>query len=83
MVVPSATDLIKFAVSVSGVNAGVDNGYSSSDELFQSDHRSAFQGRALLVVRSRRQAGQVTIRATAEGMPSAETVLDVVQPIAR
>ena len=45
-VVPEAANLIKFTVTGAGANAGVDNGDPASDELFQADQRSVFQGRA-------------------------------------
>ena len=74
-VVPDAAHLVKFTVTGPGTNAGVDNGDPLSDELFQADQRSVFQGKALLVVRSKRQAGQVTVKAVVESLPAAELVL--------
>ena len=69
--------MIKFAVSGPGTNAGVDNGDPASGELFQADQRSAFQGRALLVVRSKRQPGEIVVKATAEGLePATLTLLE-------
>jgi beta-galactosidase len=69
--VPDASHLIKFTVTGPGTNAGVDNGDPASSELFQTDERSVFQGRALLVVRSRRQPGEITVKATADGLEPA------------
>ena len=51
------------------------NGDPASDELFQADRRSAFQGRALLVIRSTRQPGSITAKATADGLESATLAL--------
>jgi beta-galactosidase len=76
-VVPDATNLVRFAVTGPGTNAGVDNGDPASSELFQADQRSVFQGRALLVVRSRRQAGEISVKATADGLPAAVLALKV------
>lgn len=69
--VPDASHLVKFVVAGPGTNAGVDNGDPASDELFQADRRSVFQGRALLVVRSGRQPGEISVTATAEGLEPA------------
>ena len=71
VVVPDAAQLVTFKVTGAGTNAGVDNGDPASDELFQADTRSVFQGRALLVVRSKRQPGEMTVKATAEGLEAA------------
>jgi beta-galactosidase len=77
IVVPDARPEIAFTVSGPGTNAGVDNGDVLSDELFQSDRRSAWQGRAQLIVRSQRQAGKIVVRATATGLPAAELAIPV------
>ena len=78
--VPDATNLIHFTVTGAGVNAGVDNGDFVSDELFQADQRSAFKGRALLVVRAKRQPGEVVIKASADGFDSTSITLPVNKP---
>jgi beta-galactosidase len=75
ILVPDAAQLIKFTVTGAGTNAGVDNGDPASDELFQADQRSVFQGRALLVVRTKRQAGEISVKATAEGLEPATLTL--------
>jgi len=47
----------------------VDNGNAATDEPFQADHRKAFSGMALLIVRSKAgEAGKVKIVATSEGL---------------
>ena len=66
---PDATNQIQFAVSGPGRIAAVDNGDSASLEPFQADHRAAFHGMALVIVRSvKGSAGSVTITATSEGL---------------
>ena len=77
IVVPDANHLIKFAVTGPGSNAGVQNSDSTSDELFQADHRHAYEGRMLLVVRTKRQPGEITVKATAEGLEPAILVMKV------
>lgn len=75
VVVPGAGHLIKFIVTGPGTNAGVDNADPASSELFQADQRSAFQGRALLVVRAKRQPGEITVQAFSDGLESASIKL--------
>ena len=62
--VPTANDLIDFKVEGAGAIEAVDNGNAASVEPFHSDHRRAFNGLALLIVRSRaRQAGSIAVSA--------------------
>ncbi|MEI7728659.1 MAG: glycoside hydrolase family 2 TIM barrel-domain containing protein [Verrucomicrobiota bacterium] len=75
VVVPDAKQRIIFKVSGAGTNAGVDNDDPTTEEFFQGDQRTAFGGRALLVVRSKRQPGEIAVEATAEGLESANLKL--------
>lgn len=75
VLVPEATNMIHFAVAGQGMHAGVDNGDPASSELFQADKRSVFQGRALLVIRGKRQAGDITVSASSEGLQTARVTL--------
>jgi beta-galactosidase len=54
----------------------VDNGNPATVESFQADHRKAFSGMALLIVRSEAgKAGRVKITATADGLRAGETTV--------
>jgi len=45
----------------------VDNGNAATEEPFQADHRKAFNGLALLIVRSKTgEAGKVRVVATSD-----------------
>ncbi len=66
--VPTADQLIRFEVTGDARIAGVDNGDQISHEPFQTDHVRLFNGKALVIVRSGRTAGTVTLTATAEGL---------------
>ncbi|MCA1745396.1 MAG: DUF4982 domain-containing protein [Bacteroidales bacterium] len=71
ILVPDAAHDITFRVTGAGSNAGVGNADVISDEPFVADNRKAFQGKALLIVRSTREAGTIKIRATAKGLKTA------------
>jgi beta-galactosidase len=76
VVVPSAHQVIHFEVS-GGALAGVDNGRQESAESYQAPQRSAFNGKALAIVRSDGRAGPIAITATADGLlPAATTVFE-------
>lgn len=69
---PMADNLVHFALAGPGSIAGVDNGVAATTEPFQADHRKAFSGLALLIVRPQR-AGAIHVTATAEGLAQATT----------
>jgi beta-galactosidase len=56
------------------VIAGVDNGNAATEEPFQADHRKAFNGLALLIVRSKQdEVGRIQVVATSSGLAQAST----------
>ena len=62
---PTADNLVKFRLEGPGAIAGVDNGNAASVEPFQADHRKAFNGLALVIVRSQNgRPGRVQIAAS-------------------
>lgn len=69
---------LHFDVSGQGVNAGVANADMLSNELWQSDFRSTYNGRAQLIVRSKTQAGSVKITAKAKGLKAVKTEIPVI-----
>lgn len=73
---PMADNLVQFDVTGPGSIAGVDNGNAATTEAFQGDHRKAFNGLALLIVRSRSgQPGQVHVVARSENLKEATATI--------
>ena len=73
---PLADNLVRFDVRGAGRIAGVDNGNPATEESFQADRRKAFNGLALLIVRSQRgQAGKIEIGALSDGLRGGKTTL--------
>jgi beta-galactosidase len=69
---PSADNLVQFSVTGPGEIAGVDNGNAATIEPFQADHRKAFSGVALLIVRSRPgEKGRIHVTASSSGLTAA------------
>ena len=59
-----------------GTIAAVDNGNAATTEPFQADYRHAFNGLALLILRSQAgQAGRIQITAASDGLEPAQTVV--------
>jgi beta-galactosidase len=69
---PLADNLVKFNVTGSGEIAGVDNGNAATTESFQADQRNAFNGMALLIVRSQDRPGIIDVAATSDGLSPAK-----------
>ncbi len=69
---PSADNLVQFAVTGVGGIAAVDNGNAATIEPFQADHRKAFSGMALLIVRSQPgKRGRIHVTASSAGLTAA------------
>ncbi|MBZ5679276.1 MAG: DUF4982 domain-containing protein [Acidobacteriia bacterium] len=66
---PLADNLVHFDVTGAGTIAAVDNGNAATEEPFQADHRKAFSGLALLIVRSKAgEAGKIRVVASSNGL---------------
>ena len=71
---PLADNMVRFTVTGAGAIAAVDNGDPATTAPFQADHRAAFNGLALLIVRAvRGQAGAVRIEATSPDLTAGLT----------
>lgn len=75
IVVPTASNKIFFSVSGEGTNAGVGNGNIMSNELWQANSRSAFNGECQLIVRSSGSNGKVAIEVHSKGLKPARLIL--------
>ncbi len=77
---PSANNMVHFAVTGPGSIAAVDNGNAASDEPFQADHHTAFNGLALIIVRSKPgETGRIHVAASADGLAQAAADLTTVE----
>lgn len=79
VVVPGAANAVEFEVVV-GAIAGLDNGQQESAEGYQELRRSAFNGKALAILRSDGTAGELTLKATAPGLlPATVTIYELTE----
>lgn len=74
---PNASNLIRFNIEGEGVITGAGNADPVSTENYYGNQRCAFRGRCLVVVKSTGKAGKIRLRADADGLKSAETVIQV------
>jgi beta-galactosidase len=77
LMVPRAKNRVSFEVSGPGEIVATDNGDATSLESFQSKDRNAYNGLALVIVRTKPGlAGTITLRAKSEGLTAAEVTLN-------
>jgi beta-galactosidase len=65
---PNADEEVQFSISGPGVIAAVGNGDGQDDASYHGDRRKLFQGRALVVVRTSRESGPITVKAATPGL---------------
>jgi beta-galactosidase len=71
---PTADNLVHFSVTGPGEIAAVDNGNAATIEPFHADYRKAFNGLALVIVRSRAgQSGEIQVAAKSDGLSDGTT----------
>jgi beta-galactosidase len=72
---PLASNELSFEVSGAGALAAVATSDPASTEGYEGPRRHAYQGRALAVIRSSREAGSIELTVTAEGLAPAKITL--------
>ncbi len=77
---PAAENLITFAVAGPGRIVGVGNANPLSTESYQQPQRKAWLGRCLLIIKSGKQAGAITVTASAKGFLPAKIIIDASAP---
>jgi beta-galactosidase len=75
MLHPAADRPVFFTVQGAGSLAAVGSANPVSLESYRGNQRSTFRGRALVVIRSQGQPGEIRLRAQADGLAPAELCL--------
>jgi len=76
-VVPTADNLVKFSIEGPGKIIGTGNGNPSSHESDKASQRMAFNGYCMVLVQTGKQAGEIRLKASSDGLNSDEVVLNV------
>lgn len=74
---PNADQLVSFRLTGPGSIAGLGNANLKSEEPYQGTQCHVFHGRALVVLRSGKDTGALTLKAESSGLKSAETEVKV------
>lgn len=70
---------IRFEILGPGKIVGVDNGNAADGQSYKISNRNAFHGKALVIVQSTREIGEIKVIASSEGLISAEQKIDTVR----
>jgi beta-galactosidase len=76
IVQPNAQNQLHFSVSGPGVIAGVDNADIKDLDPYSGTSRKAWHGRALVAVRSTRNAGNIKLTVSSEGITGASVIIN-------
>jgi beta-galactosidase len=68
---PNAANPLHFTIEGPGVMAGVDNADMKDYDLYVSNTRKAWHGRALVVIKSTRNIGDIKLTVTSPGLSDA------------
>lgn len=71
---------IRVSLSGEGALAGVDNGSATNHAPFKGNEVRTFYGRALVIVKSKRQPGSIVLKISTEGLDDAQTVIATLPP---
>jgi len=76
LLVPRSHDLVKFEIEGPGEIVAVGNGDAACLDPFQASQRRAYNGLCLAIVRTKPgQTGNITLKATAQGLKAAQVTL--------
>ncbi|MBR6257762.1 MAG: DUF4982 domain-containing protein [Lachnospiraceae bacterium] len=75
--VENAADLLEVKVEGAGYLAGLDNGDSTDTDEYKGCHKRLFSGKALIIVGTTDEAGDVNVTVSSKGLKSASCVLHV------
>ena len=72
---PNAENQLRFKVEGPGVIAGVDNARVNDADLYVSNTRKAWKGRAMVVIKSTHKAGNIKLTVSSAGLPNATATI--------
>ncbi|MCM2369167.1 glycoside hydrolase family 2 TIM barrel-domain containing protein [Aporhodopirellula aestuarii] len=73
---PLASNLVRFTVDGAGTIAAVGNGNAATTAPFIANQREAFNGLCMLIIKSAKHAGEITIRAESDGLQADHASID-------
>lgn len=77
---PNAENLLHFKIEGPGVIVGVDNANLKTTEPYVASTRSAWHGRAMVVIKSTHDAGKIVLSVNTPGLPESRQTIHTVKP---
>lgn len=77
---PNAANHLQFKIKGTGVIAGVDNADLQDFDQYVGNSRNAWKGRALVVIRSTHNVGDIKLTVSSSGLPEAALNIKTVKP---
>jgi len=74
---PKAENLVQFEIEGPGSIAAVGSSNPMSTESYRLPERKTYQGRCLVIVKANREAGEIILTASSEGLESAQSIIIV------
>ncbi|HQU85285.1 MAG TPA: beta-galactosidase GalB [Pyrinomonadaceae bacterium] len=75
LMVPRSKNLIRFVIEGAGEIVATDNGDATDLSSFQSKTRKAYNGMALVIIRSTKKSGKIKLKAFSDGLKTAEITI--------
>ena len=72
---PKARNMVDFKISGPGRIVGVGNADPMSIESYQLPRRSAWKGRCLVIIKSQKEEGEITVSASVDGIAGSEITI--------
>lgn len=72
---PLAENQVKFEIDGPGTIVGVGNANPQSLESYQASQRKAWRGRCIVIVKAGKEAGEIKLKAIAEGINTAASII--------
>jgi beta-galactosidase len=76
---PNADNQLTFTITGPGVIAGVDNANLKDTTSYVSNVRKAWNGRAMVVIKSMKKAGTITLKVSGAGLEAASVGIEAVK----
>jgi len=75
LMVPRSKNSLRFEIEGAGEIVATDNGDATDLSSFQSKNRKAYNGMALVIVRSTKKSGKIKVKAFSDGLKSSELTI--------
>ncbi|WP_461810968.1 sugar-binding domain-containing protein [Faecalimonas sp.] len=67
-IVPNAADKVRVEVTGNGTLVGLDNGWQTDHDSYKGTERRVYNGSGIAIVQSTKNAGDITVKVSAEGL---------------